>query len=143
MIKALKPLSLFLTVVLLVFSVSACGQSDDNSSSASVPEISELKSAIIGQWGRQGETMHYFNRDMSCIVGGMQGTYDIDSSGTLLLTTMSGSVTRYEWADSREKAKSENYWSMEDGTIKVNGNAFTKISDSDYLDEMQTPDIAG
>lgn len=141
MIKALKFLLLFLTAVMLVFFVSACGQSDD--SSASVPEISELKAEIIGQWGRQSETMHYFNKDMSCIVGGMQGTYDIDGSGALVLTTMSGSVTRYEWADSSQKAQSENYWSMKDSTIKVNGNAFIKISDSDYLDEMQTPDNAG
>ena len=79
--------------------------------------------------------MHYFNPDMSCVIGGMQGTYDIDENDNLIMTTMSGSETVYEWAAMRTQAESENYWFLDGNILKVNGNEFVKI------ESENTPDL--
>lgn len=105
--------------------------SDVNPSSVSnvdeTKSVDELKTEIIGQWGRLDEAMHYFMEDKRCVIGGMQGTYDIDDESKLVLTTMSGSVTIYDWASSRVNTTSEHYWYLVGDTMKIDGNEFTKI----------------
>lgn len=140
--KIMKITAMLLAAALLVFSMCACSDSEDTSSLESRLSVSEIKTDIIGQWGRQGETMHYFNTDMTCIVGGMQGTYEIDDSSNLILTTMSGSKTTYEWAESSTDASTPNYWSMTADTLTVNGNTFTKISDEEFENYYETADEA-
>ena len=147
--KFIKMSVLALTVV---FILAAC-ESDNNSDTDTVIDISsisttestqdetktadELKTEIIGQWGRLDEVMHYFLEDKRCVIGGMQGTYDIDDENNLVLTTMSGSVTTYDWASSKGQTTAENYWYVDGDIMKINGNEFTKI----YGEE--TPDYIG
>ena len=146
--KILKITAIFVVSVLLACFMCACDRSDNTSSttdsfvSESSAALDDIKTKIIGQWGRQGKTMHYFNSDMTCIVGGMQGTYEIDDGRNLILTTMSGSATVYEWAKSGSEASSSNYWNMTDDTLTVNGNTFTKISDEEFENPFETADDA-
>lgn len=146
--KFLKLTTIFTVSVLLACFMCACDSSDNTSSKSdnSAVEVSavseDIKTKIIGQWGRQGKTMHYFNSDMTCIVGGMQGTYEIDEGMNLILTTMSGSDTVYEWAKSGSDASSSNYWNMTDDTLTVNGNTFTKVSDEEFENPFETADDA-
>lgn len=132
----MKNLVLLLAVLFLVLAVSGCGsdsKSDTNSaipaavSEENVKTSEEIKTEIVGQWGRIDEVMHYFTENKTCIIGGMQGTYDIGDDKSLVLTTMSGSVTVYDWASSRGKTKSEHYWYLDGDVMKIDGNEFTKI----------------
>lgn len=103
-------------LAVLVFVLTACTPSSDN-----------LNDSLLGEWGRLGETMHIFNADGSCVIGGMQGTFRIDNDNNLILTTMSGAEVIYEFAESKSKAETENYWYLSEDTITVNGNTFTRI----------------
>lgn len=137
--KFLKITALISAVALMSVPFVGCTSDNDDTSvveSSTVEKLDSatLKAEIIGEWGRLDEGMHYFLEDMSCIIGGMQGTYDIDENSALVLTTMSGSVTVYEWAESRADATTEHYWNMVDGVITIDGNNFTKIS-------SETPDF--
>ena len=89
----------------------------------------EIRAYITGEWGRLEKVMHYFYNDGSCVIGGMQGTDKIDDDRNLVLTTMSGSVTVYDWASSFTKTDSPDYWYLDGDIITINGNQFTKISD--------------
>lgn len=146
MTNFLKKSKIFILIICLFLSVSLlCACNEDNqtesslSSSDAVSEESvstdELLEEIVGQWGRLDEVMHYFNADKTCIVGGMQGTYDIDESNSLILTTMDGIPTTYEWARSSTQAAGSNYWYLDDNVITINGNTFTKIV------EEETPTV--
>ncbi len=112
----------FIIAALLAVTLAFSGCS--NSSSAD-----EVKASVIGEWGRLDETMHYFYSDMTCIIGGIQGTYDIDDDLNLLLTPMDGTQTTYEWAQSSGDADTSNYWYLDGDTLTVNGNTFTRITD--------------
>ncbi len=109
-----------LTVLLTAVLLCACSGSTT---------ADELKLSLIGEWGRLDETMHYFYEDMTCVIGGTQGTYDIDDDLNLLLTPMDGTTTTYEWAQSSADAESSNYWYFDGETLTVNGNTFTRIED--------------
>lgn len=97
----------------------------------------ELRNEIVGQWGRLDEVMNYFLEDKRCVIGGMQGTYDIDDENNLVLTTMSGSITTYDWASSRGQITAENYWYLDGDTLKINGNEFTKIYGKETPDYIE------
>lgn len=134
--------AIILTVISIIFAmtISGCNSDDETISTVSADasaqlSAEQLKSEIIGQWGRQGEVMHYFNSDMTCIIGGMQGTYDIDTANSLVLTTMGGTVTTYEWAQSSADAHSKNYWKLSESEITINGNMFTKIAGEETADQ--------
>ena len=107
-------------------------QSDTSETTSSRPEYSadEIRRELPGEWGRLEKVMHYFLSDGSCVIGGMQGTYAIDDNRSLILTTMSGSVTEYVWAESFAETDSSNYWYLDGDIITINGNQFTKISDT-------------
>jgi len=96
----------------------------------------EIRAYLPGEWGRLEKAMHYFFDDGSCIIGGMQGSYIIDDERSLIMTTMSGSVTEYVWASSFTKTDSPNYWYLDDDIITINGNQFTKISDTIETDDL-------
>lgn len=134
--RFIKAAAIFSAAVMIAVPLMGCDSEADTESqisskveSAVIEKLDSatLKAEIIGEWGRLDEVMHYFYSDMTCIIGGMRGTYDIDENSSLVLTTMSGSVTTYEWASSKSEVSSENYWYMADGTITINGNNFTKI----------------
>lgn len=137
-----------LICIFMLFALTAC-ETDKNSDSTnsisesqteSTEEIKDpvyLRKQLVGQWGRLEEVMHYFTEDNRCIVGGMQGTYEIDDDCTLVMTTMSGSVTKYVWAKSYDKAESNNYWYLQDDNLTVNGNSFTKIYGQETPDYVQ------
>ena len=110
-----------------------------NKQSSAVETITsnELKAKIIGQWGRLDEVMHYFTEDGRCVIGGMQGAYNIDDENNLVLTTMSGSVTTYDWASSRGQTKAEHYWYIDGDTMKIDGNEFTKIYGKETPDYIE------
>ena len=145
-----KIIKLLLLTFAVVFVLSACdsdsGKSADNVSVSSTSTEStaeetktadELKKEIIGQWGRLDEVMHYFLEDKRCVIGGMQGTYDIDDENNLVLTTMSGSVTVYDWASSGGQSTSANYWYLDGDTLKINGNEFTRIYGKETPDYIE------
>lgn len=147
-----KFIKMSVLVLTVVFMLAAC-DSDNNSDNDTAVDISsistaestteetktadELKTEIIGQWGRLDEVMHYFLEDKRCVIGGMQGTYDIDDENNLVLTTMSGSVTTYDWASSRGQTTSENYWYLDGDIMKINGNEFTKIYGEETPDYIE------
>ena len=145
-----KIIKLLLLSFAVVFVLSACdsdsGKSADNVSVSSTSTEStaeetktadELKKEIIGQWGRLDEVMHYFLEDKRCVIGGMQGTYDIDDENNLVLTTMSGSVTVYDWANSGGQSTSANYCYLDGDTLKINGNEFTRIYGKETPDYIE------
>ena len=145
-----KIIKLLLLSFAVVFVLSACdsdsGKSADKVSVSSTSTEStaeetktadELKKEIIGQWGRLDEVMHYFLEDKRCVIGGMQGTYDIDDENNLVLTTMSGSVTVYDWASSGGQSTSANYWYLDGDTLKINGNEFTRIYGKETPDYIE------
>lgn len=147
MTKLKKILAAAVAAMLLVMPMSACNDSNnektDISDISAVPSAESLKANIIGQWGRLGETMHYFNKDMSCIIGGMKGTYDINNSASLVLTTANGDTVVYIWSETGiTGSNSGSTWSLVNGILKVNGNTFEKISDEDYDEAMATADEA-
>lgn len=131
---------------MLAASFCACDSSDSTDSSGEESIVKEsavsadaatLKKTVVGEWGRLDEPMHYFYSDMTCVIGGMQGTYDINEECALVLTTMSGSVTTYEWAMSSTEAQGENYWYLDGDTITINGNCFTKIAGEETKDQAE------
>lgn len=142
-------LVLALTVVFMLAACNSNNNSDTDTdvdiSSVPTAESSvektknsdELKTEIVGQWGRLDEVMHYFLENKRCVIGGMQGTYDIDDENNLVLTTMSGSVTTYDWASSRGQTTAENYWYLDGDTMKINGNEFTKIYGKETPDYIE------
>ena len=147
--KLTKTIMVSVIMLMIVFSVCGCsdednvGESSTNTVSNSISQAEtitaeEIGTKIVGEWGRLDEVMHYFNSDGSCIIGGMQGTYEITDDKSLVTYTMSGSKTVYEWAESYSKASSENYWYFTGDTFSVNGNVFSKISNNEY---GATPDM--
>lgn len=142
--KLVKFISMSAVCGMLMATFCACDSFDEDLSDteSSVVEgnvsvdMETLKKNIVGEWGRLDEPMHYFYSDMKCVIGGMQGNYDIIDDGTLVMTTMSGSVTNYEWAKSRSDAQSENYWYLDGDTLTVNGNLFTKIAEEETKDQV-------
>lgn len=145
MIKLKKIFAAAAAAMILIMPMSACSDSDnektDISDISAVPSAESLKENITGQWGRLGETMHYFNKDMTCIIGGMQGTYDINSSASLVLTTANGDTVVYIWSETGiTGTDSGSTWSLVNGILKVNGNTFEKISDEDYDEAAATAD---
>ncbi len=140
--KKLPAAAVLVLAAVIAVTSAGCEPKSDVDSEMTVSEnkaekrtADELRAEIIGQWGRLDEVMHYFNPDMSCVIGGMQGTYDIDENDNLIMTTMSGSETVYEWAAMRTQAESENYWFLDGNILKVNGNEFVKI------ESENTPDL--
>ncbi len=117
--------------------VAVSSQEDVSSVVSEKTEYStdEIREVLVGEWGRLEKTMHYFYEDGSCVIGGMQGTYEIDDNKSLILTTMSGSVTQYEWASSFTKTDSPNYWYLDGDIITIDGNQFTKIVKADESEE--------
>ncbi|MBQ2605170.1 MAG: hypothetical protein VZR27_01720 [Acutalibacteraceae bacterium] len=135
----------FLCIMLLCLSFCACEQNDKSESEVSaqqseksesdyLPSAEALKTELCGEWGRLDEPMHYFYEDMTCVIGGMKGTYEINAARKLILTTESGAKTEYDWAQSRGDTQSNNYWYLKDDVIKINGNQFTKIIEADTPD---------
>lgn len=121
-----------ITVSALFLSTAGCSGSNDktsdSSSETSVSETSEksaqqLRTEIIGEWGRLGETMHEFYDDGACIIGGMYGSYEITDERSLVTTTEGGTVTEYKWNGSA----SDNSWNLDGDTITVNGSSFTRV----------------
>ena len=136
-----------LCITVLCVTVCACDDKTDNSGASSVqittskseysPSADQLKTELCGEWGRLDEPMHSFKEDMTCIIGGMMGTYDISADRTLILTTESGAKTEYDWAQSRGDTQSNNYWYLKDDVIKINGNQFTKIIEEAAQDSAE------
>lgn len=138
----------FISAAVLVLSLMclcACGDKEQTlpqetsaESGQTQEELSaqELREELVGQWGRLDEPMHFFYEDGSCVIGGMQGTYEVDGGRSLVLTTMSGSKTVYAWAKSYTQTESADYWYLRGDEITINGNRFTKIADEN------TPDTA-
>ena len=134
-------------ITTLCVAVCACGETSNSSETASaqintskseyLPSADVLKTELCGEWGRLDEPMHYFYEDMTCVIGGMKGTYDISANRALILTTESGSKTEYVWAEAKGDTDSNNYWYLKDGVIKINGNQFTKIIEEDTPDTSE------
>ncbi|MBQ1389686.1 MAG: hypothetical protein IIY78_08675 [Clostridia bacterium] len=121
-----------ITVSALFLSTAGCSGSNDKTSDSSietsVSETSEksaqqIRTEIIGEWGRLGETMHEFYDDGACIIGGMYGSYEITDERSLVTTTEGGTVTEYKWNGSA----SDNSWNLDGDTITVNGSSFTRV----------------
>ena len=121
-----------ITVSALFLSTAGCSGSNDKTSDSSietsVSETSEksaqqIRTEIIGEWGRLGETMHEFYDDGACIIGGMYGSYEITDERSLVTTTEGGTVTEYKWNGSA----SDNSWNLDCDTITVNGSSFTRV----------------
>ena len=92
-------------------------------SETSEKSAQQLRTEIIGEWGRLGETMHEFYDDGACIIGGMYGSYEITDERSLVTTTEGGTVTEYKWNGSA----SDNSWNLDGDTITVNGSSFTRV----------------
>lgn len=142
----IKTFVISISILLLAVSLCACNSdtSTENESTLTSAAESErvvdsetLKSELIGEWGRLDEVMHCFYDDETCVIGGMIGTFDIDENNNLILTTTDGISTSYEWAVSSAAATSANYWYLENDTVKINGNTFTKIIEDETEDTVK------
>lgn len=130
----IKRAALFAAVMMAV-SLAGCSEKkqEDPAQTFSVvsivwelPQADDLRKQIVGDWGRLGEVMHEFYDDNTCIIGGMFGDYEISDSGSLILTTTSGTKTEYVYGDDT----APNYWELENDTLTVNGNQFSRIASS-------------
>lgn len=67
-----------------------------------------------------------FKEDGTCSIGGTTGTYSVSDDMVLTMTPKSGDKQDFEWAGSKDKVTTDN-WFIVDDTLYVNGGVYPRI----------------
>ncbi|MEF2920199.1 MAG: hypothetical protein U0O22_07025 [Acutalibacteraceae bacterium] len=89
---------------------------------------------IVGEWGeRSDDVTADFNDDGTCIIGGVQGTYEVDENNTLTVTPNSdgeqntnSQVFEYYDSDNTINSVPADKWAVTDDTLYINGHQYNK-----------------
>ncbi len=127
---------IFSAIIIAVSAVSlsgcGCSNSEDNNVS------SNPDTEIVGDWGGRSDDVEVeFNDDGTCIIGGIQGTYEIDDDNTLTVTPNSeeGSesaeplVFEYYSSDGDVSSIPSTQWTIIEDKLYINGYQYTKEND--------------
>lgn len=85
--------------------------------------------AIVGAWEYRNQVWCDFKEDGTCSIGGTTGTYSVSDDMVLTMTPKGGDKQTFEWAGSKDKVTTEN-WFIGDDTLYVNGGVYPRIEDS-------------
>lgn len=123
-----------IVIAVSVVSLSGCGCSNpENNSTSSSPSTD-----IVGDWGERSDDVEVeFNDDGTCIIGGIQGTYEIDDDNTLTVTPNSEDdseseeslVFEYYNSDGEISSVPSNQWTIIEDKLYINGYQYTKEND--------------
>ena len=111
--------------------LSGCGCSKNESGVSTTPDTD-----IVGNWGERSDDVEIeFNDDGTCIIGGINGTYEIDDENRLTVTpnTEEGSnesaeplVFEYYNGDGNFSSIPQNQWAISDNKLYINGYQYSK-----------------
>ncbi len=126
-----------IAVMTVMTGFSGCGCTDKNAESgvSAAEQSKEPSEDIVGEWGgRSDDVSVKFDDDGNCEIGGIKGTYEVDDKNTLTVTPKSENendtpkpmVFEYYSGDASGSAVPSNQWTIQDGTIYINGYQYTR-----------------
>lgn len=86
--------------------------------------------AIVGSWEYRNQVWCDFKEDGTCSIGGTTGTYSVSDDMVLTMTPKGGDKQDFEWAGSKDKVTTDNWFIMDD-TLYVNGGVYPRIEADD------------
>ena len=112
--------------------LTGCGCSNEEANGISDKPATD----VVGEWGERSDDVTVeFNDDGTCIIGGVQGTYEIDEDNTLTVTPNGENgqdttplVFEYYNTDDEVISVPANQWSVTDDTLYINGYQYNKDS---------------